>query len=98
MTQRNIHLIYFVLAVLTGMSYWTVRSFVIAQEPVDTHIVVSNLTLNYVMFALLIGSFVPSITRRFFPKRFKLMFIPVALTVGVFLILTLRTLGVEMRF
>ncbi len=88
----------FVVVVLTGLSYWSVRNFVVAQEPIDTHIVVSNLTLNYVLFVLLVGSLVPRVTRRLFPRAFKRMLVPVAIAMGIVLILILRTLGVEMRF
>lgn len=83
---------------LTALSYWTVRDFVIAQGTADEYIVVSNLTLNYVLFALLVGALVPYVTRRLFPKRFKRMLVPVAFVMGVLLILVLRTLGVNMRF
>ena len=89
---------YTTLAVLTALSYWSTREFVVAQEPFDTHIVVSNLTLNLVLFALLVGAFVPLVTRRLFPKRFKAMLVPVAVVMGILLILGLRALGVDMRF
>jgi len=90
--------VYAVVALLTGLSYLSVRHVIIAQGPTDTHIVVSSLTLNYVLFALLVGALVPTITRKLFPKRFKTMLAPVAVTAGVLLVLTLRALGVEMRF
>jgi len=98
MRKSRVVVLYVVLAILTGLSYWLVRSFVIAQEPPSDTIVVSNLTLNYVLFALLIGAFVPFVTRRFFSKAYKRMLVPVAIVMGVILILVLRTLGVNMRF
>ena len=91
-------LLYVALAILTGLSYWAVRGFIIAQEPVDEAITVSNLTLNYVLFALLVGAFVPFATRKLFPKTFKWMLVPVAIIMGILLILILRALGVHMRF
>lgn len=96
--MKKAKILYGVLAVLTGLSYWTVRDWVIAQEPVDTHIVVSNLTLNLVLFVLLVGASVPLVTRKLFPKRFRAMLVPVALVMGALLILMLRALGVPMRF
>lgn len=91
-------IVYGGLAILTGLSYWSVRSSVIAQEPSGETIVVSNLTLNLVLFTLLMGAFAPLVTRRLFPKRFKQMLVPVAVVLGILLILMLRTLGVDMRF
>lgn len=90
--------VYATTAVLIGLSYWSVRSFVVAQEPVDKSIVVSNLTLTLMLFVLLIGACVPTVTRRLFPKKYKVMLVPVAVVMGVCLILLLRTLGVTMRF
>jgi len=75
-----------------------VRPFVIAQGPSDVRVVVSNLTLNLVLFALLVGAFVPFVTRRLFPRRFKAMLIPTTVAMGILLLLVLRTLGFEMRF
>jgi len=89
---------YGVLAVLIGLSYWSARGFVIAQEPVDKHIVVSNLTLTLMLLILSVGAFVPTVTRRFFPKKYKAMLVPVAVVMGVCLLLILRTIGFEMRF
>lgn len=89
---------YAVLATLTIVSYTTLHSFIIAQEPWREEIVVSNLTLNLVLFVLLTGGLVPYITKRLFPKRYRQMLIPTAIVVGMLLILTLRTLGVDMRF
>lgn len=91
-------IVYGILAMLTGLSYWVVRSFVIAQEPPSTPIIVSNLTLNLVLFVLLVGAFVPFVTRRFFSRAYKRMLVPTAIVIGVILILLLRTLGMEMRF
>jgi hypothetical protein len=91
-------LLYAILAILTGLSYWSVRPTVIAQEPPNTPIVVSNLTLNLLLFALLVGASAPWITKRLFPGHFKLMLVPTALVMGAALILVLRAFGVAMRF
>ncbi len=96
--MNRIALLYTALATLTGLAYWLVRPTIIAQEPSGEMIVVSNLSLNLVLFALLVGAFVPHVTRRLFPKRFKLMLIPVALAVGVLFLLALKVLGMDMRF
>jgi len=90
--------LYSALAILTGLSYWTVRPTVIAQEPTDTSIIASNLTLNLLLCVLLVGACVPWVTRKLFPKRFKVMLVPTAVVMGVALLLVLRAFGVAMRF
>jgi len=47
--------LYGAIALLTGLGYWFVRPYTILQEPPQAHIVVSNLTLNYVLFYMFIG-------------------------------------------
>ncbi len=47
--------LYIALALLTGLSYWFVRPYVILQTSPQQHIIISNLTLNYVLFYMLIG-------------------------------------------
>ncbi len=98
MKKYGILALYGALAALTILSYGAARDFIIAQEPYDTVIVVSNLTLNYVLFALLVGAFVPSLTRRLLPRVPKWTFIPVAIVVGLLLVVILKVLGVNMRF
>lgn len=46
---------YTATALLTGLGYWFVRSYITMQEPPQQHIIVSNLTLNYVLFYAFVG-------------------------------------------
>ena len=48
-------LLYGVITLLIGLSYWFVRPYVILQEPPQKYISVSNLTLNYVLFYMFVG-------------------------------------------
>lgn len=92
-------LLYLGIAALTALSYITIYDLVIAQEPYEKQVIISNLTLNYVLFALLVGAFVPTyIKRRYFAKAPKYYVAPIALVVGILLIVVLRMLGMEMRF
>jgi len=90
--------VYSVLAILAGLSYWSIRSFVIAQEPSGEAIVVSNLTLNHVIFFLLAGAFSPWLAKKVFPKAPRWLFIPVALVLGVMIIVLLKLVGWETRW
>lgn len=47
--------LYIILALLTGLSYWFVRPYVILQKSPQTYITISNLTLNYVLFYMFVG-------------------------------------------
>lgn len=47
--------LYITLALLTGLSYWLVRPYIILQKSPQQYITISNLTLNYVLFYLFLG-------------------------------------------
>ena len=47
--------VYLITALLTGASYWYIRPYIILQQPPQQHIVISNLTLNYVLFYMFVG-------------------------------------------
>lgn len=99
MTKPRLWWLYFILVAPITAAYFGVREFVIAQEPTAEEVVISNLTLNYVLFALVIGALVPYyIKKRFFPKKPTIVIVPIALVVGIFLILLLKLFGMDMRF
>jgi len=50
-------LLYVVVALLTGLSYWFIRPYVILQKPPQTYITISNITLNYLLFYMFLGGF-----------------------------------------
>ncbi len=47
--------LYIIAALLNGLSYWYIHSYIIMQGPPQRYISVSNLTLNYVLFYMFIG-------------------------------------------
>ena len=92
-------MLYAVMIVPVTASYIAIRELLIAQEPYDKEVIISNLTLNYVLFALVVGALAPFYLRKkFFPRAPTIVVVPIAIMIGLILILMFKLLGMDMRF
>jgi len=88
--------VYALLIGLTLGAYFSVKDFL--AWPAQRDIVVSNVTISYILGLGLIGGLSPWLTKKLWPKAPKWGFIFVALALGVIVVLTLKMLGEPTRF
>lgn len=88
--------IYAVLLAATVGAYFSVKDFL--AWPVQRDIVVSNVTVSYVLGLALVGGISPWLTKKIWPKAPKWAFVFVAGCLGVIVVLTLKLLGEPTRF
>lgn len=88
--------LYSLLGVATLASYFSIKDFL--AWPVQRDIVVSNVTVSYVLGLALVGGISPWLTKKIWPKAPKWAFIFVAGCLGVIVVLTLKLLGEPTRF
>ena len=91
---------YILLALACGLAYPMGRSILIRQEPFG-HLIVSNLTLNYVFLFIIVGVTSPWIASRLpFLRRFKRSTASgiVMLTLVGILLIVLTLAGMPMRW
>lgn len=97
--SRYLHIIYIVLAAAVIVSYSFIKSRLLSQEPYDETVILSNLTLNYVLVVVIVGAIVPKyLKKRYLPKAPTITIVPIAIVVAAVLLIVLKTLGMEMRF
>lgn len=77
--------------------YILVRPTIIAQRPPEAEVVVSNLSLNYVLAFVVVGALGPYISFKIFPKN-KIMPTCITLMMVVCLYFLLKLTGVNMRW
>ena len=86
---------YVFLGLLTLGAYFSVKDFL--AWPVQRNIVVSNMTVSYVLALLLVGGFSPKITKKLWPNAPKWAFIVVAAIMGLSIVYILKLLGTPTR-
>lgn len=99
MTKKHT-ITYVALVLACGLAYPMGRSILIRQEPFG-HLIVSNLTLNYVFLFVIIGAISPWVAVRLpFLKRFKKTtasgIVMITLVSALLIVLTLA--GMPMRW
>jgi len=99
MTKRHV-IIYMLLAALCAIAYPMGRSIIVRQEPFG-HLIVSNLTLNYVLLFVLAGAISPWVASKMsFLRKFKKSTASgiVMLVIVSVLLITLTLVGLPMRW
>lgn len=86
---------YVVLGLLTLGAYFSVKDFL--AWPVQRYIIVSNMTVSYLLALLLAGGFSPKLTKRLWPNAPKWAFIAVAVVMGLAIVYVLKLLGTPTR-
>lgn len=94
MSRRTIA-IYVALGLLSLGAYFSVKDFL--TWPIQRDIVVSNVTVSYVLALALVGGLSPRITRRLWPNAPKWAFILVAAVLGIAIVFILSMLGAPTR-
>lgn len=95
MRTRIAVIVYVVLGALTVGAYFSVKDFM--AWPVQRYIVVSNITVSYVLALILVGILSPRITRRVWPKAPKWASIAVAAVLAIAIVVILGLLGAPTR-
>lgn len=95
MRTRTAVIAYIILGALTIAAYFSVKDFM--AWPVQRYIIVSNVTVSYVLGLIIVGALSPRITRRFWPKAPKWMFVVVAVGLGLLVVAVLDLLGAPTR-
>lgn len=95
MRTRTAVIAYTALGALTVGAYFSVKDFL--AWPTHRYIVVSNVTVSYVLALILVGVLSPRITRRIWPKAPKWAFAIVAVGLALAVVGILDLLGAPTR-
>lgn len=87
--------VYVGLGLLTLGAYFSVKDFL--AWPVQRYIVVSNMTVSYVLALILVGGFSPKLTKRLWPNAPKWAFIAIAVILALAIVSILKLLGTPTR-
>jgi len=91
-----IKIAYIALAMATLGAYFSVKDFLAWPEQRD--IIVSNLSVSYVLALGIVGSLSPWLTKKLWPKAPKWAFMFVAIILGVTIVGILKLLGEPMKW
>ena len=96
--MRKVMALYVLIALVLGGSYVRVTNYISMQEPSRDLLIISNLTLNYVLIFLLIGAFGTRVPKWLSPEAPYWTGYATALLLGIVLLVVLKFTGMDMRF